>query len=419
MKFVDFPRVEDFPTIFVDPRSGEITNLSKVRLLRCAVDTVRQHYKGMLRPELMVLFGDKPGMVDFAGYRFHASRVGRDSGYQYKLQNSDLGLILLIKNFNVPVDAIGSHLKIEVSPHAIADRTPQRLQDQMDHLAAASLTHCEQSQCAVHIALDFQGWTPPSDFADRMHCRATKRRGFGGISEIQWADKAAVYGRGQSFLFGSAGACQFALYNKTEQAKAIDKLDWCEREWRKRDSFDLDDPLNYNPDQPVWRAELRYHHSVVQQFAEGSWQNGSITAIETSSYAALAPHLDGLWRYGFKNFKLTVRQGVIDPLWTMIREDVRVETGVDSLLDETDYKRHYKTAKGFSGRNVDLAIGNLISLLAREGTCAKKAFAAVKELPVWPVIRDHYKARDMLPSDIFKMIRDRLEERVIRWGRAV
>lgn len=85
---------------FFDSHLAKFTDLSGVRLLRCGVDTVRQLYEGLLRPELLALFGEKPGIVDFAGYRFHASRVGRDSGYQFKLQNSDLGLVLLLKNFN-------------------------------------------------------------------------------------------------------------------------------------------------------------------------------------------------------------------------------------------------------------------------------------------------------------------------------
>ena len=86
--------------LFVDPGNARIVDLSKVRLLHCGVDTVRQLYRGLLRPELLSLF-DKPGaIVDFAGERWHAGRVSKDSGYQYKLQNADLGFVLLIKNYN-------------------------------------------------------------------------------------------------------------------------------------------------------------------------------------------------------------------------------------------------------------------------------------------------------------------------------
>lgn len=405
--------------LFFDSRPAIFTDLSGVRLLRCAVDTVRQLYRGLIRPELAAMFESKPGMVDFAGYRFHFSRVGRDSGYQYKLQNSELGLILLLKNHNVKADAIGSHLKIEVSPHAIDGRSPERLQEQLDFLAAASLHYVERNQCAVHIALDFQGWTPPADFVARLHCKAQAERRRDGIQSFGWDETAAVYGRGQSFLFGSAGGVQLALYNKTLQARSIDKLDYWEGVWKRRDSFDLDDLENYDQDAPVWRLELRYHHSVVQQFAHGSCSMHSGDFLNTTSFAELVPHLDGLWRYGLQNFRLLSRPGVFDAFWTLCRDDVRVWSEVDSLVDDTVYKRQYKTARGFSGKAIDIVMGGLISLLAREGVDAKKGFKAIRQLPIWPTMKAHYAARDMANMDVLKMITERLEERRIRFGMAV
>ncbi|NQD81578.1 hypothetical protein HP436_15520, partial [Pseudomonas sp. CrR14] len=139
--------------LFMDAASAALTDLSGVRLLRCGVDTVRQLYRGLIRPDIMSLF-EKPGtMVEFAGQIWHSGRVSKDSGYQYKLQNADLGIILLVKNFNAKIDAIGAHLKIEVSPHAIDALSPERLQDRMDYYASAVLTHREINQCAVHLAL--------------------------------------------------------------------------------------------------------------------------------------------------------------------------------------------------------------------------------------------------------------------------
>jgi len=404
---------------FFDSHLAKFADLSGVRLLRCGVDTVRQLYEGLLRPELLALFGDKPGVVDFAGYRFHASRVGRDSGYQFKLQNSDLGLVLLLKNFNRKLDSIGPHLKIEVSPHAIDAHEPERLQQLMDRLAGEAMSNVVPKQCAVHIAVDFQNWTPPEDMVARMHCKATSIRSFDGVNRFEWADKSATYGRGQSFLFGSAGACQLGFYNKTLQARAIDKLDFWESVWKRSDSFDESDPDNYDPEQPVWRAEFRFHHSIVDQFAAGSCSTESGQFIETRTFAEFAPHLDGLWRYGFSRFRLMSRPGVIDPIWTLLRDDVTVETGVSSLVDETYYKRQYKTAKGFSGKNIDLMMGNAITLAARQGLDAKKTYQALKSLPFWPLIRTYYRDKGMTPQDVRAMIGERLEERVVRWGVAV
>ncbi|MGG2395741.1 hypothetical protein ACJRW5_02155 [Pseudomonas sp. SH1-B] len=425
MKVKDFARLDlngehnPLGRIFVDPGTAEIVDLSKAKTLACSVDTVRQLYRGLIRPEIMCLF-DKPGtIVDFAGQRWHSGRVSKDSGYQYKLQNADLGFILLVKNFNAKIENIGPHLKIEVSPHAIDTFSPERLQERLDYYASHVLTNIERNQCAVHLALDLQGWQPPADLVARMHCRARAARDISGIKEIQWTLESATYGKGQSYLFGSAGGVQLGIYNKTEQARSIDKLDYWEGVWKRRDSFDEADPDNYNPEQDVWRVELRYHHSIIQQFASGSFDLHSGETIETNSYAAFAPHLDGLWRYGLRQFKLLARPGYFEPIWTLIREDVRVDLPVDSLVDETEYKRQYKTSRGFSGKNVELFLGNFVSLLARERVPPKKAFDRLREWECWPVIRDHYAAKDMSERDIYKHIKALVEERHVRWGRAV
>ncbi len=405
--------------LFVDRNTARITDLSKVRLLRCGVDTVRQLYKGLLRPEILSLF-DKPGtIVDFAGDRWHAGRVSRDSGYQYKLQNADLGFVLLLKNFNAKIENIGPHLKIEVSPHAIDSLSPERLQARMDHYAAQILTSIEVNQCAVHLALDLQGWTPPTDLVARIHCRARTHRDVSGINELHWATKSSVYGRGETSMFGSANGLQLCIYNKTEQAKATDKFDYWESVWRRRDSLDEGDPDNYNSAQDVWRIELRYHHSIVQQFASGSVDLQSGQTIETCTFAAFSQHLDGLWRYGLSQFKLIARPGYFEPIWTLIRDDVRVDLPVDSLLDETEYKRYHKTSRGFSGKNVELFLGNFVSLLARERVGARRAFHRLKDWECWPVIRDHYAAKGMDEDALYKHIKGILEERYVRWWRAV
>ncbi|TBV13215.1 hypothetical protein [Stutzerimonas kirkiae] len=405
--------------LFICPGSHKMTDLSRVRLLRCGVDTVRQLYRGMIRPEIMCLF-EKPGaLVEFAGETWHAGRVGRDSGYQYKLQNADLGIILLIKNFNAKLENIGPHLKVEVSPHAIDSQSPESLQARLDELAGEVLTHIEHNQCAVHLALDLQGWVPPADLTARMHCRARNVRDISGINELHWDTKSSVYGRGETFMFGSAGGVQLAIYNKTEQARATDKLDYWESVWKRGDSFDEGDPANYDPEQDVWRVELRYHHSIIQQFVSGSVDIHTGAVIDTRTFAAFSGHLDGLWRYGMFQFKLLSRPGYFEPIWTLIREDVRVDLPVFSLIDDTAYKRYYKTSRGFSGKNVELFLGNFISLLARERVPAKKAYRCLKQWDCWLVIRDHYAAKDMTEAMLFNHIEMLLEERHVRWGRAV
>ncbi len=402
--------------IFLNPKTFALADLSGVRLLRCAVDTVRQLYRGKIKPVIFELF-ETPGIVQLGDYLWHAGRIGRDSGYQFRLQNADLGIILLIKNFNVKEDDNGPHLKVEVSPHTIEAYTPRHLQDLLDSLAGLVLDDYEHNQCAVHMSLDVQGWEPSTDIIQRMQCRSRRVRDISGISSFDFAADSTVYGKNQSFMWGTPGGVQLAIYNKTLQARSTDKLDFWRSLWSQAYS-DFDTPM-YDPEQPVWRIELRYHHSVIQQFAEGSVNTDTGECIATRSFADFAPHLDGLWRYGFDAFKLLEQKGLFDAAWTLFADDAQVQTGADSLIDDTVYKRYYKTASGFSGKNVELFMGNFVSLLARERVGAKKAFKRLQEWECWPVIKEHFENKGQSERDIYNWIRDKLTEREVRWGVAV
>ncbi|MFT0212897.1 hypothetical protein VQ643_09825 [Pseudomonas sp. F1_0610] len=409
-------KADSFGRLFFHPRTAALTDLSDVKLLRCAVDTVRQLYRGRIRAEVFELF-ENSGFVSFADHIWHAGRIGRDSGYQYRLQNADLGIILLIKNYNVKEVDTGPHLKIEVSPHTIESHRPESLQKLLDGLANAVLADAEPNQCAVHIALDVQGWKPPQDTVQRMQCRSRRVRDISGIDSIEWSRSASVYGLGETYMFGAPNGVQLAIYNKSKQAKVIDKLDFWESLWNQAYA-DFDTPL-YDDGQDVWRIELRYHHTIIQQFAEGSANTKTGEIIGTKTFLELTPHLDGLWQYGFEAFKLLKDSQTFDAAWTLFANDAHVETGYDSLLDETEYKRYYKTAAGFTGKNVELFMGNFVSLLAREKVGAQKAFDRLKEWECWEVIRDHFAEKGKTERDIYKWISEKLRERVVRWGKAV
>ncbi len=404
--------------LFFDGKS--FCDLSEMNILRCGVDTVRQLYRGYLKPGILELF-EKSGMVFFGGHEWHAGRIGRDSGYQFKLQNADLGLVLLIKNFNVRPEHHGPHLKIEVSPHLIEENTPAQLQTLMNTLANEVLEKVEYNQAAVHLALDVQGWTPPADLVARMHCRSRTVRQFDTIETMDFAHLAVTYGRGETYMFGSPSSVQLCIYNKTAQAKATDKLDFWESVWRKTDNPFEAAPYNYNPEKPVWRIELRFHHSVIQQFSDGTTARGEDQhfSLTFKCFSALSYHLDGLLQYGFDSFKFLQSPSRFHPVWTIFMQDVRVQVPVASMLDETDYKRHYKTSTGFSGKNIELMIGNAVSLAARQRLTPKQLIEALQTLPFWPTIKDFYHDKGMGLLDLKDHIADLLKERYIRWGKAV
>jgi len=391
--------------LFIDPASGKTFNLNNVEVVHFGTDTVRQLYKGQLQPDVMALF-DEPGMVSFAGERWSAGRIGRDSGYQYRLQNADLGLILLIKSFHAQIDAVGPHLKIEVSPHCLRSQSPQQLQATLNHFAEQVLIDPAPAQCAVHIALDIQGWTPPRDFETKLHCRSRRVRSYHGIDTVEFDTSSAVYGRGESFLFGSPAGIQLAVYGKTQEAKLRDKLDYWRSVWSEKE--------NYQDDQPVYRIEFRFHHSVVEQFAQGSINKETGEVLAFQDYADLFDHLDALWRYGCDSFRYLYRPGWFDPFWTLIARQA-----LPTDPPEVDYKRYYKTSSGYSGKNVELLLGNYISCAARHRMSHCQAWKALEALPFFQLILDHYRDRGKKTWEVKKHVKDLLEERYIRYGKAI
>ena len=390
---------------FVDPGTGDTFDMSHVNVVHFGTDTVRQLYKGQLQQEVLALF-DEPGIVSFAGERWSAGRIGRDSGYQYRLQNADLGIILLIKSFHAQIDAIGPHLKIEVSPHCIRSMTPQQLQATIDRYAEQVLIKPEPAQCAVHIAMDVQGWTPPKEFESKLHCRSRKVRSYHGIDTVEFDTSSAVYGRGESFLFGSPTGIQLAVYDKTIEAKLRDKLDYWRAVWSEKDT--------YQEDKPVYRIEFRFHHSVVEQFAQGSIDQITGELLQFRDYADLHEHLDGLWRYGCDNFRYLYRPGWFDPFWTLIS---RQALPLDPPT--VDYKRYYKSASGYSGKNVELLLGNYISCAARHRMSHTQAWKALESLPFFELILEHYRDKGKKTWELKKHVRQLLEERYIRYGKAI
>lgn len=393
--------------LFVHPSTAEVVDLSSINIVHFATDTVRQLYRGKIRDGVLDVFDEKDGLVEFAGHSWHAGRIGRDSGYQYRLQNADLGIILLIKSFHAPVDQDGPHLKIEVSPHCILERSTSGLQVLLDHLADCVLFSPEKSQCAVHVALDVQGWQPPDDFEARMHCRSRRVRRFTGAETVDFYSGAAVYGRGETYMFGSAAGVQLCVYDKTLEAKAKDKLDFWVAVW-ERSGF-------YDPAKRVTRIEFRFHHSVIQQFADGTADLETGEVISTEDYEGLYPFLTGIFRYGLDNFRFLNSPAYFDPLWTFLRG----QSLHDGKEPAVDYRRYYKSASGFSGKNVELLLGNFVSLAARHRMSANLAWKALKQLPFFEVIEDHYKGRGKENWQLKQHLSKLISERYLKYGMAV
>lgn len=416
----DLHTAEECPKGRLFHHNGAFVDLSTVRLLGFYVDTVRQLYKGTVNSEfyefVMTSFSDKKDHIRCFGYDWMLGRNSRDSGYQFRLQNNDLGVIILFKSFHSKPDTSYTHCKIELSPHYIESRSPSALQEHIDTFAAKILDDAQPHQCAPHLAVDLQGFFPGKEFSSKIKCKSRRIVQMDAIETASWDlnEISTTYGRGQSFLFGSASGLQMGVYNKTVQAKAIDKLDYMQDKWKTSSGSHIDPENGYNSEIDVFRFELRFHHSVIQQFCDGSidHSNGSNPLEGAKTYRELAPYLQKLWEYGVNAFKLMYNTTTLDPFWSILQEEVKFQAP-DPIFN-IEMKRHYKTAQGFSGKNVDLFMGNWISLCARQRKPAREVWRELKSLSTFPTIQEHYDSKGIYSKDLKAKIKKALKDRELR-----
>lgn len=254
--------------------SGQV-NLDRVRILHAGIDTVKQTYTGLpcqaefdrLREAYVQGSG---ATIHLGGHDWLVGAVGIDSGYRYKLQNNDLGAIVLFRSRHHKIDAIAPHLKIELSPHLIHEQGAEGSQRFMDNIAKHLLAKLEHQSCAVHLALDVQGWRPGRDFLQRFTSRSRTIYTADGIdrANLDQGSIAVGYGDLETITFGRPSSLQFTTYNKTKEAATRDKLDFWRGIWN---SAPGDDPTEspYDPDQDVQRLEARFHQSVLSDYARG------------------------------------------------------------------------------------------------------------------------------------------------------
>lgn len=369
---------------------GQI-NLQDLHLLHVGVDTVRQLYKGTPKgwPVEVVQTAYDAGfkkMVDLANRKWLVGSGGR-SGYRWRLQNSDLGLILLFGSRFAELDKEGAHLKIEVSPHFIDRLGADGVQQELDRIAQELLDYLTPTGVAVHTAVDVQGWEPPQDFEHRFVSRSKRKTRIDGVesADFSLAEVAAIYGDRETFMYGSASALQFSLYRKDKEAKKSDKWHFWKSVWdRERDS-DLN-PV-HDPAKPVWRIEARFHHTVIEEFARGIGQ-----ALRT--FKAVANHLQGLWDYALNSYRLDASRTYLDPFWQILLEDVIWSEPCPNLT----YRRVKKTPGEGNERNVQIALGNLLSIYVRNGFSNKQAIHYLQQSGIWNDLLNLSMKKELSPS---------------------
>ncbi|KFF49977.1 hypothetical protein GY26_04720 [Gammaproteobacteria bacterium MFB021] len=389
-----------------------------IKLLNAGVDTVRQLYAGKpcmaLFDQIIEVYREGRGAtIDLFDATWVVGAGTSTSGFRYRLQNNDLGVIVLFYARHTKVEDIGTHLKIELSPHFIQERATVDVQAYLDSIAKQLLAYVEPMGCAVHLALDVQGWQPPADFMDRFVTRSKRIVRKNGISdlEITSGEVATQYANGQSYLFGSAGALQCAIYNKTKEAHYRDKIHFWESVWGRASS---DDPTvsDYDPERDVWRVEMRFHQSVLREFAQGipcNVDTGECLDMDHGfrRFLDVVPHLTGLWRTALKSYRLDHSRGLIDSAWQLLQEDARFYDHEPHFF----YKRARKAPGLGNERNVALVVGNLISLYARQGFTTQQAMHYLTQCGAWDDIANYYRRRGIGSGELRQLIAQRLVER--------
>lgn len=380
---------------------GKEWDSRSVVLLHNGVDTVKQLYKGYVKLDRFEAIekayeaGIYTVQIDGFIWKIGSARRG---GYRYSLNNSDLGVLILLGSFYVEPKYEGDHLKIELSPHYILSKNSDELQEWIDYFADLFVHMKRYTGVAVHLCADVQGWQPPNDLDQRLVTRANRITKYSGETDLAFERHAiaTVYGKGETFTFGGASSLQFSVYNKS---KLISKNQNVQEYWHTvysqkvnlesflldSDDYDAGKPL-FKKDIDVYRLEARFHHSVIAQFARSIGE-------DLVSFKAIVKHLTGFWRYAFKNFRLDDSPTYISCFWQLMRDDVVFSHDSSANFE---YKRIYKQTD-FDAPPSDRVIKIIFGLLASSYRKLKytldHAMDCLRKSGIYSCLLDLYKRR--------------------------
>ena len=183
--FFDDSMAAELGEYFCDFRGNEWDS-SSVTVLHNGIDTVKQLYTGMIKLDRFEFIEKayEQGIytVNIGGWIWKIGSA-RKGGYRYFLNNSDLGVLVLIGSFYTEPKYEGHHLKIELSPHFILNKDVNLLQECIDEFADIFIHLRQYSGVAIHLCADVQGWKPPDDLDHRMVTRAKRITKHSGDNE--------------------------------------------------------------------------------------------------------------------------------------------------------------------------------------------------------------------------------------------
>lgn len=348
--------------------SSQMIDLSTVRFLHTGIDTIKQLFNGFLRSDLLFRLNAHDialngTTVNLGSIEWSFSKSSKSTGYQFILKNLDLGFVVLLKSFFEPDEKHASHLKVEVTPQAIYERTPTQLRDDLLDIANIFMIDVVENSIAFHACVDIKGLELPEDFEANLVAKAKRQFRYNSISNAQFHlnETSVIYGNGQSYTFGSASAVQMTIYDKVTESIKSDKLTFWESVWSEVPSVDDFSKSEYQHGDDVNRLEFRFHHSIIREFCNGS-TNILGEPLKINNILELSDHITELFRYGLNIFRLHHSTSYIHPIWQMLIEDVVIYPPAPHFM----YKRAKKLPTASSRRNTAFWLGNVIKLMSRK-----------------------------------------------------
>lgn len=383
-----------------------ITDLSAVEVVGASVDTVRQLFYGLPKQSLLdrlqsavdgkeefffLLSPEDANGVSGHYERFHLARMGKVSRYRFKLQNNDLGVVILFGSFFSKLECEGQHFKVELSPKFIASRSAASTMAYLHHLAGLFLDDAVAKGCSVHLACDYQGFALPDNFLACFSTHSRTVRSFDGLSSVDLSnlsEAVATYGKAnqeRNYLIGKPNSVQLAVYDKSYEIVKSDKVDFFHQEWGV---YSLG---AFDPSQTVRRIECRIHHQIIREIGQGM-------GVVLESFLEVSKYLTDIWRYALRINRLTVENAsaVLHPFWQLLMQDVYFSVPAQNI----DICRKKKQSLDPIARNFAHIIGNIISVCARNGLNTDRVMTQLKILHFYPDILAYYRSRGLSETDL-------------------
>jgi hypothetical protein len=389
-----------------------IQDLTSVEIVGASVDTIRQLYYGIPNKELIERFDGHLGEYiqfelpvvggRFIKQEFHLSRMGKVSRYRWKLQNNEMGIIILIGSYFSKMDKEGQHLKIELSPKFISQRVPESIMNVLDYINRQVLDDGIAKGCAVHLACDYQGQELPKNFLDLFQTHSRIIKTYDGLNTLDisnLSEAIASYGKGENrnYMIGKPGGVQVAVYDKTKEIIKSDKVDYFQQEW---DAYTFG---TYDKEKPVTRIEMRVSHTVVREIGQG-------IGVNLELFLAVSEYLTDIWRYALKINRLHIASDskLLHPFWQLLMEDVIFTVPSKNVK----ICRKKKDNPAAIQRNVSMVLGNLVSICARDyKITAKQILQQLKCTIFYREVQKAYRERGMGEHDIIDFIEQGLKRR--------